>query len=202
MFELTYTASRCWRAELQPGLYRLVLPDQEVLQPALVDAALRGQSSPLKLSGLPAGEHVLLPQNGGLISNLRLWENIVLPRWYHGKEVGEDQEQRLQGWVRRLLPHVADPVAWLHLTVGQAQAEDLALAGMLRALLSDAPCIWIEADWRGSLSSVEVQLSLLILRQVLVERQCMAVVYAPDAQALNAMTTWQAEAHEIEWMVT
>lgn len=202
MFELSYQSSRNWRAELPPGLHRLVLPDQDVLQPALVDAVLRGQSSALTLPGLGVGGHILLPQSGGLISNLRLWENIALPRWYHGAGVGEEQEQRLLDWVRRLLPHVNDATAWLHQTVGQAQPEDLALAGMLRALLAAAPCIWIEADWRGSLSSVEVQLSMLILNEVLAGQQRLALVYAPDAQALNAMMAWQLEALEIDWMAT
>lgn len=202
MFELSYQSGRSWRAELPPGLHRLVLPDQDVLQPALVDAVLRGQSSALTLRGLGVGDHILLPQSGGLISNLRLWENIALPRWYHGAGVGEEQEQRLLDWVRRLLPQVNDATAWLHQTVGQAQPEDLALAGMLRALLAAAPCIWIEADWRGSLSSVEMQLSLLILNEVLAGQQRLALVYAPDAQALNAMTAWQLEAHEIDWMAT
>lgn len=202
MFELTYQSSCAWRAELAPGLYRLVLPDQDALQPAVVDAVLRGQSSVLRMPALSVGGHILLPQNGGLISNLRLWENIALPRWYHGAGVGDEQEQCLLEWVARLLPHVSDATGWLHQTVGQAQPEDLALAGMLRALLSAAPCIWIEADWRGSLSSVEVQLSMLILNEVLAARHRLALVYAPDAQAFNAMTAWQAEAHEIDWMAT
>lgn len=202
MFELAYQSSRAWRAELLPGLHRLVLPDLDVLQPALVDAVLQGESAALRLPELHPGDHILLPQNGGLISNLRLWENIALPRWYHGAGVGDDQEQRLLGWVRRLLPHVEDATEWLHQTVGQALPEELALAGMLRALLSPAPCIWIEADWRGSLSSVEMQLSLLILNEVLAAEQRLALVYAPDAQALNAMAAWQTEANEIDWKAT
>ena len=43
---------------------------------------------------------VIVPHNGGLISNLRVWENIVLPVQYHGIELAgnlEDNVARLLG---------------------------------------------------------------------------------------------------------
>jgi ABC-type transporter Mla maintaining outer membrane lipid asymmetry ATPase subunit MlaF len=42
---------------------------------------------------------VIVPHNGGLISNLRVWENIVLPVQYHGIEVAG----RLEDNVAQLL---------------------------------------------------------------------------------------------------
>lgn len=38
---------------------------------------------------------VVVPHNGGLISNLRVWENIVLPVQYHGIEVAGKLEDNV-----------------------------------------------------------------------------------------------------------
>ena len=43
---------------------------------------------------------VIVPHNGGLISNLRVWENIILPVQYHGIELAgsiEDNVAQLLG---------------------------------------------------------------------------------------------------------
>ena len=53
----------------------------------------------LKALGEQSGV-VIVPHNGGLISNLRVWENIILPVQYHGIEVVgklEDNVVRLLG---------------------------------------------------------------------------------------------------------
>lgn len=42
---------------------------------------------------------VVVPHNGGLISNLRVWENIILPVQYHGIEVAG----KLEDYVAQLL---------------------------------------------------------------------------------------------------
>jgi phospholipid/cholesterol/gamma-HCH transport system ATP-binding protein len=38
---------------------------------------------------------VIVPHNGGLISNLRVWENIVLPVQYHGIELAGTLEENV-----------------------------------------------------------------------------------------------------------
>jgi phospholipid/cholesterol/gamma-HCH transport system ATP-binding protein len=37
----------------------------------------------------------MVPENGGLISNLKTWENLILPAWYHGKKSPADVESEV-----------------------------------------------------------------------------------------------------------
>lgn len=37
----------------------------------------------------------VVPEDGGLISNLKIWENIVLPFWYHNRSLPPDIEDRV-----------------------------------------------------------------------------------------------------------
>ena len=73
--------------------------------------------------------------NGGLISNLKVWENVTLPLWYHGKREMAETEHNVIYWLTMLglEPSVfAEFMAALPHTIEPGQR---ALAGMLRALL-------------------------------------------------------------------
>ncbi|MEK7206681.1 MAG: ATP-binding cassette domain-containing protein [Pseudomonadota bacterium] len=37
----------------------------------------------------------MVPENGGLISNLKTWENLILPAWYHGTRPPADMESEV-----------------------------------------------------------------------------------------------------------
>lgn len=197
MFELLLQGERAWKAQLPAGLYSLALPEGGIDIPHAVDALLLGR--PGALRQLKAEPSIVLPQWGGLISNLRLWENIILPRWYHAPPLAAECEAQLLALVEQLLPQVPDVAAWLHRTVFSVPAEERALAGLLRSLLAPAPWIWIEADWQSSLPPATCERAFDLLQQVLREQQRLAIVFACDTQAANAMSAWQGRACTLEW---
>src|SRR5512133_1688401 len=45
---------------------------------------------------------VIVPSNGGLISNLKAWENITLPLIYHSGRVSAEEEELALGYLTRL----------------------------------------------------------------------------------------------------
>jgi len=56
---------------------------------------------------MPPDERILLfrrlgmvPENGGLISNLKTWENLILPSWYHGTRSPDEVESEVLGYFR------------------------------------------------------------------------------------------------------
>jgi ABC-type transporter Mla maintaining outer membrane lipid asymmetry ATPase subunit MlaF len=75
MFTLSLHGEEGTQALLQSGYSYCLVVRSESQRAAL-----------LKNLGEQAGV-VIVPHNGGLISNLRVWENIVLPVQYHGIEV-------------------------------------------------------------------------------------------------------------------
>ena len=79
---------------------------------------------------------VIVPHNGGLISNLRVWENIVLPVQYHGIEVAGN----LEDYVEQLLIHcgLEDKAAVSELVLklpDQLSLYEKRLVGFVRAML-------------------------------------------------------------------
>ena len=44
----------------------------------------------------------VVPSNGGLVSNLKLWENITLPLMYHSGNVSPEEEKNALGYLEQL----------------------------------------------------------------------------------------------------
>jgi ABC-type transporter Mla maintaining outer membrane lipid asymmetry ATPase subunit MlaF len=79
---------------------------------------------------------VIVPHNGGLISNLRVWENIILPVQYHGIEI----PGKLEDNVARLLNQcgLPDETAVTELLLklpDQLSLFEKRLVGFVRAML-------------------------------------------------------------------
>lgn len=203
MLELNIAATTPRRTRLVSGLYAFVWPEIEehVAAPEKgVDAFLQGLPSLLHTqTPLAPGDQILLPQHGGLISNLRVWENILLPRWYHTGQRIDGFEAELLAWVKRLLPQIEDPAEWVHQTVGKLEQDEVALVGLLRVLLSPARLVWIEADWHLRLSMKQRQVCAAVLREFAQQCEAIVLVYAEDKQAQEAMQDWSAMVATINW---
>ncbi|WP_028451183.1 hypothetical protein [Chitinilyticum aquatile] len=82
-----------------------------------------------------------------LISNLRIWENLALPAWYH---LGQDPAQ-LEPHLLRML----EPLGWdderiqnFVASLPQAlSAADRRLAQLMRGLLANPLLLMADADW-------------------------------------------------------
>lgn len=44
----------------------------------------------------------VVPESGGLIGNLRIWENIYLPAWYHHDKAEQEAEEEIKEYFRRM----------------------------------------------------------------------------------------------------
>lgn len=83
-------------------------------------------------------------RNGGLISNLKLWENIVLPVCYHGLLSENEAEERLAETMRRV--GFEEDLARLPETVS---AEARKMAGLMRAMLMRPEIMLYDAAFDG-----------------------------------------------------
>jgi ABC-type transporter Mla maintaining outer membrane lipid asymmetry ATPase subunit MlaF len=124
MFTLSLHGEEATQALLQSGYSYCLVVRSESQRAGL-----------LKNLGEQAGV-VIVPHNGGLISNLRVWENIVLPVQYHGIEVAG----RLEENVARLLMQcgLEDEAAvsgLLQRLPDQLSLYEKRLVGFVRAML-------------------------------------------------------------------
>lgn len=94
--------------------------------------------------------------NGGLISNLKVWENVTLPLWHHFRHDETEAEQRIKHWLVLLgmeqnafADFMASPPANLELWQRK-------LAGLLRALVQTPQLLVIDAK---VFESVEVRMT-------------------------------------------
>lgn len=135
-----------------------------------------------------ASEQVLVPAHAGLLSNLRLWENIILPLWYHQRQLPDELEATLCQWLTQF--GLGDKTAeqWLHQTVGMSHLADRKLAALLRALLAPARCLWLEAGWAEDLEPARLARWVAVLQPLAVNLgKCVWIVGEPE----QAGSPWQ-----------
>jgi ABC-type transporter Mla maintaining outer membrane lipid asymmetry ATPase subunit MlaF len=83
MFTLSLHGEENTQVQLKPGFSYCLVVRSEIQRKDVLDA----------LTGHP--NYAIVDNYGGLISNLRVWENIALPAQYHGIEVGGKFEDAL-----------------------------------------------------------------------------------------------------------
>jgi hypothetical protein len=108
------------------------------------DAGLLLDRAAAAQSGLPVG---WLARNGGLIANLRGWENLVLPATYHRACTAASLAPAVAHWLERL---GYDAAARERLLAAQAatlaQSERLAI-GLVRTVLAQPVLVLVESGW-------------------------------------------------------
>lgn len=75
---------------------------------------------------------------GGFVSNLKVWENILLPLWYHGDEVAERREEEVLALLGRLGMEPARVAGFLAAMPASLPTRERRLLGVVRAMLPDA----------------------------------------------------------------
>jgi len=73
--------------------------------------------------------------NGGLISNLKIWENVTLPMWYHSSRDVSETEQRVLHWLEILGLAVNEYSEFMAAQPSSLESWQRKLAGLLRALM-------------------------------------------------------------------
>jgi phospholipid/cholesterol/gamma-HCH transport system ATP-binding protein len=92
------------------------------------------------------GQIAWVAGNGGLISNLKVWENITLPLWYHTAHEVLDTERQILDYLSLLgleKEKCADFMAAPPFTIEPWQRK---LAGLLRALMSKPLVLVVDAS--------------------------------------------------------
>ncbi len=94
-------------------------------------------------------------ENGGLISNLRIWENVTLPLWYHNGYEAVETEHRVVRWLGMLGLERDSFEKFMAAQPYSVEIWQRKMAGLLRALLQNPPVLVVDAalfrNVRGSL---------------------------------------------------
>lgn len=75
---------------------------------------------------------------GGFVSNLKAWENILLPLWYHGDDDAARREDEVIDLLGRLGMHPGRIPAFLGALPGSLPEQERRLLGLARAMMQDA----------------------------------------------------------------
>lgn len=79
----------------------------------------------------------LVPEQGGLISNLKAWENILLPAWYHRGLDAAAAEPRVAALLREVWPEGGDLRELMGKLPDRLSALERRLVALVRALLPE-----------------------------------------------------------------
>jgi hypothetical protein len=95
--------------------------------------------------------------DGGLISNLRIWENVTLPLWYHARREVMETEQSIKRWQGVLGLEQDEFGEFMAAQPDSIESWQRKLAGLLRALLQMSPVLVVDGalfdDVRANLAS-------------------------------------------------
>jgi phospholipid/cholesterol/gamma-HCH transport system ATP-binding protein len=75
---------------------------------------------------------------GGFVSNLKVWENILLPLWYHGDERAERREEEVLALLGRLGVGPDRVAGFLAAMPASLPTRERRILGVARAMLPDA----------------------------------------------------------------
>ncbi len=128
---------------LESGEIRVLTVAAKEEKSAVIELAI-GERAPdagsINLDGAPLdasapGSIGWVPESGGLISNLKAWENVTLPLWYHGKRQVAEAEGKAARWLAEvgvaeeaMAPFMASPA-------GRLSTLERKRAGLLRGLM-------------------------------------------------------------------
>ncbi|WP_273427961.1 hypothetical protein [Chitinibacter tainanensis] len=151
-------ATHCWQfAPNLPearGHYAFILPEEDQ-HPALIDALCRHYAN------LWRAPLALLEARPVFVSNLRVWENIILPTWYHAGAPLSELDARMQAMLAGLQYDEAALQRALAQLPAQLDTPHRRLAALLRALLQHPQAILLDEAWLAWLAQSRARGSLL-----------------------------------------
>ncbi len=83
--------------------------------------------------------------HGGLISNLKIWENVTLPLWYHAQRDAPETEQGVAYWLGMLGMEQAAWTEFMAAPPYSVEPWQRKLAGLLRALVQMPRVLVVDA---------------------------------------------------------
>ena len=125
-----------------------------------------------------------VPANGGLISNLKTWENITLPLWYHGKYMPRQAEENVRRWLGILK---LDEGEWSDFMASQPallETWERKLAGLLRGLAQAPVLLVVDGALFDGVAEAVLQYWVQTLETFVREVEERAVLVITDQTAL------------------
>lgn len=125
----------------QPGRYVLLVREEEEVIEGLVDDTLQAARDVLG-----EGKVGWMPGNGGLLSNLPAWENMLLSTQWHAPASLPALESRVRDWCGRLGYDTTVLAAMLARQPAYLDEDERLLVGWLRQLLSRPKLVVMRAE--------------------------------------------------------
>jgi phospholipid/cholesterol/gamma-HCH transport system ATP-binding protein len=91
----------------------------------------------------------VVPAHGGLISNLKAWENLLLPAWYHRGLTAEQAEQPVAEIFDQLEPDEAGLQQRMGELPGQLSLYERRVVALARAMLMDPDILIYDFTFTG-----------------------------------------------------
>ncbi len=144
---------RPYSLALHEGEIRLLKVASEAEKDAVIGVALgkrKCAEGAVLLQGVPldesrSGSVGWVAANGGLISNLKVWENVTLPLWYHGKHAAAETEQTVAHWLSVLGMVKAEWEGFMEAPPDRLTSWQRKLAGLLRGLVQGPLVLVVDA---------------------------------------------------------
>lgn len=147
-------ATRPYSFALSKGETRVLRVASEAEKDAVIGAVLGKrkcgggaillQGAPLE-AGRSSGRVGWVAANGGLISNLKIWENVTLPLWYHGRHTKAETEQQVARWLSVLGMAEEEWEKFMETTPDRLSPWQRKLAGLLRGLVQMPLLLMVDA---------------------------------------------------------
>ncbi len=145
MFTLSLHGEESTEAQIKPGYSYCLVVRSDAQRKAVLEA----------LSAQP--NTAIVANNGGLISNLRVWENLTLPVQYHNIQVGGQLEDNVVNLLEKCgLRDEKTLTALLFMLPDQLSLFEKRLVGFVRAMLM-APEMMVYDSLHEGLSRREME---------------------------------------------
>lgn len=122
-----------------------------------------------------------VPAEGGLISNLKSWENITLPSWYHNNRQKTSTEENVSHWLKELGIDQQDWERFMASPVARLSQWERKMAGLLRGLILAPRLLVIDAGLFDGVDADRVQVWISVLDKFLSESKDRAMLVITSA---------------------
>lgn len=133
------------------------------------------------LDAAPGGSIAWLPEHGGMISNLKAWENLTLPLWYHGKRRPASAEEKVRRWLASLGVAEDEMPGLMASPIGKLRSIERKLLGLARCLLQEPQLIVLDAGFFNGLMAERLSAWVGVLETCVREAEGRAIMVAADA---------------------
>ena len=131
----------------------------------------------------PRGNIGWVPENGGLISNLKVWENVTLPLWYHGRRRSAVDEGKIVQWLGALGLADEEVERFMASPAGRLTTLERKRAGLLRGLLLAPKLLVVDAGLFSGLAAELQEAWIAVLDAFVRETEDRSVLVVANGDA-------------------